>query len=552
MRKKLLLTLFTFLAVGFHFSSSAQCTVSISSTDSIICLGDTPVLTAATIGEGHTLGAANHAGNNHRGNMFDIVATNSVTIISFDASPMGNTTIEIYYKVGTWNGFANSPSSWTFIGSAAVTANGGIVPVPVPVNITIPAGQTYSFYVTSNTTSVSLNYSNGTTVGNVYTSDANIAFLEGGGMDYPFTIGSGAVYQPRIWNGNIHYALADQPTTTYLWGQGETNDTINPSLSTTTQFTVESTSPGCPTMYDTLDIVVSIPFVNAGTDVAVCYGDSVTLNAVGPFSYSWNNSVTNDQTFVPLTDVNYIVTAIDSAGCSISDTVFVDVMSLPNVSAGTNQTICSETPLTLSGSGAETYLWNNNVTDGLTFIPDTTNTYVVVGTDTNGCQNSDTITVIVYEFTTSITVSGEIILIGNPGAGVTYQWMNCSTNQLVSGQTGQAYLVEENGSYAAIISNGFCTDTTNCLTVSTVGLAENTANDLIKVYPNPNNGTFIINGGANSELEISDLNGRIVKRVHLTDTTTEIELSHEKNGVYFVKCIKDDQFTIKRIIVQRN
>ncbi len=552
MKKILLLTLLTFLAVGFHFHSGAQCTVSISSTDSLICVGDTPVLVATTIGEGHNLGAANFAGNNHRGNMFDIVATNSVVITSFDASPMGNTTIEIYYKAGTWNGFANSPSNWTLIGSAPVIATGGIVPVPVPVNITIPAGQTYAFYVTSNTSAVSLNYSNGTNVGNVFSSDANITFLEGGGMEYPFTQGTGAVYQPRIWNGNIHYSLADQSNTTYLWGQGETNDSIAPSISATTQYTVESTSPGCPTMHDTLTIALSVPFVNAGTDVAVCHGDSVTLSASGPFDYNWDNSITNDQAFLPLSPANYIVTATDSAGCTISDTVFVNVFSLPNVSAGTDQTICQGSSLTLSGSGATTYVWDNSVTNGVSFIPNLTNSYALVGTDTNGCQNYDTIAVTVYEFTSSITVSGEIILIGNPGAGVTYQWMNCTTNQLIAGETGQAYLVEENGSYAVIVSNGLCTDTTNCLTVSTVGLGENTADDLISVYPNPNNGTFIVSGGADSELEISDLNGRIVKQIHLADATTEIELSNEKNGVYFVKCIKDGQFTIKRIIVQKN
>lgn len=161
---------------------------------------------------GTTLQASSAAGNNHRGNMFDLVATNTVTITAFDASPMGNTTIEIYYKVGTWNGFANTPSAWTKIGSAAVGYTGAFVRVPLTVNVTIPAGQTYAFYVTSNTTAVALNYSNGSGVGNVYSSDANLTFLEGGGMEYPFTAGTGAVYQPRIWNGAIHYILPNSPS----------------------------------------------------------------------------------------------------------------------------------------------------------------------------------------------------------------------------------------------------------------------------------------------------------------------------------------------------
>ena len=147
---------FTFF-IGFK-AYAQPCSVVLSASDSLICSGDGITLNALANGPSLQLMASNTAGNNHRGNMFDIVATNAVTILSFDASPMGNTTIEIYYKVGTWNGFANTPSAWTFIGSAPVTYTGGFSAVPVDVNITIPAGQTYAFYVTSNTSAVSLNY----------------------------------------------------------------------------------------------------------------------------------------------------------------------------------------------------------------------------------------------------------------------------------------------------------------------------------------------------------------------------------------------------------
>jgi hypothetical protein len=175
--------LFSFLFTTHAFTQA--CAVNISATDSLICSGDNTILSTTITGPDQSLMASNTAGNNHRGNMFDIVATNSVTILSFDAFPMGNTTIEIYYKVGTWNGFANTPAAWTFVGSAPVAFTGGFAPVPVNVNVTIPAGQTYGFYVTSNTMAISLNYSNGTSVGNVYSSDGNISFLEGGGMEYP-------------------------------------------------------------------------------------------------------------------------------------------------------------------------------------------------------------------------------------------------------------------------------------------------------------------------------------------------------------------------------
>ena len=153
-----------------------------------------------------TLFASNAAGNNHRGNMFDLTALHTVTIERFDASPMGNATIEVYYRPGPYAGFESNASAWTRIGSAAVAYTGGYAPVPLPVRVTIPAGQTYAFYVTSAQTSVALNYSNGDAEGAAFASDANLVFRQGVGLEYPFTQGTGALYRPRIWNGAIHYS----------------------------------------------------------------------------------------------------------------------------------------------------------------------------------------------------------------------------------------------------------------------------------------------------------------------------------------------------------
>ncbi|NVB82785.1 MAG: hypothetical protein HOV81_30690, partial [Kofleriaceae bacterium] len=154
-----------------------------------------------------SLASTMSAGNNHRGNMFDVTAVNTIVITGFDAHPMGNTTIEIYYKPGSYAGSETNSAAWTFIGSAAVAAQpfGTPTPVPVPVNVTIPAGQTYSFYVTSKDTTIGLNYSNGSNEGGVFTSDANMQFREGVGLEYPFTAGTGGLFRPRIWNGIIHY-----------------------------------------------------------------------------------------------------------------------------------------------------------------------------------------------------------------------------------------------------------------------------------------------------------------------------------------------------------
>lgn len=414
------------------------CSVILSSTDSLICAGDSITLNALVNGEELQLQASNTAGNNHRGNMFDIVATNAVTILSFDASPMGNTTIEIYYKTGTWNGFANTPSAWTLIGSAPVVYTGGFVPVAVDVNITIPAGETYAFYVTSSVQGgVALNYSNGTNVGNVYSSDANITFLEGGGMEYPFTAGTGAVYQPRVWNGMIHYTLANQPGTVLTWGSGETSTSIPAAPSTTTEYTVSASIPGCPaTLHDTLDVIVSVPVVGiTSTASTVCAGTEVLMHGTGAESYAWDNGITDSLAFQADTTVTYTVIGTDSVGCTGSDMITLTVNQNPNVSAGPDFNVCEGNSATLSGQGAISYVWNNGVTDNVAFEPTTTATYIVIGTDDNGCSKEDTVTVTVSELPIVTAgpdldlCKGEEHVLSGTGAA-TYTWNNGVTNNV--------------------------------------------------------------------------------------------------------------------------
>ena len=59
----------------------------------------------------------------------------------------------------------------------------------------------------------------------------------------------------------------------------------------------------------------------------------------------------------------------------------VTVNALPQVDAGLDQTVCDGTDVTLAGSGASTYIWDNGATDNTPFTASTTTTYTVTGTD---------------------------------------------------------------------------------------------------------------------------------------------------------------------------
>lgn len=532
-RKHLLILLTSLLGINYV---SAQCTTTITA-DTLVCAETELILNTHSTGPGLSLAASNTAGNNQRGNMFDIVATNSVDIFSFDVSPMGNTTIEIYYKVGTWNGFANTPSAWTLIQSTPVTYTGSFVPVNLQIPITIPAGETYGFYITSNSTLTPLNYSNGTAVGNVFSSDANITFLEGGGLDYPFTQGTGTVYQPRIWNGNIHYALSNQ-VTEYLWSTGASTPSITETISAPTTYSVTTTIAGCPSATDEITIYTSIPTVSINGSTTICEGDSAILYGIGATSYTWDNNISDSVYFIPSSTgtTTYTVTGTDSIGCTSIATTQLTNNALPLTNAGSDLIICEGNSVTLAASGADTYSWNNGVTDGVSFTPSLSQEYVVTGMNTTGCQKIDTILVTILPQTQVIVNQIGIQLIANQADS--YQWINCATNEAIAGATLQVFTPIENGSYALVVENTIgCVDTSACFIINTVGI-ESINNNEFNIAPNPTNGIFQIQSTSslqNANIEIYSTLGQLIYSQIASGNQVEIDLNAHENGVYLIK-----------------
>lgn len=188
-----------------------------------------------------TSAATSYASNNgSRGAMFNITATNTVVIKSFDGNLYGGTTAkyEIYYKSGSYVGSETNAAAWTFAGSVNslyVAANNVPTPIPIPLNVVIPAGQTYAFYVT-NTASGGLNYISSAVTNVTLVSDANITMIGGVGKAYPFS----STYSYRLFSGTVHYTVGQS-------GEGASLTTTNRSYSAeqnSSGSTVYEYSPG--------------------------------------------------------------------------------------------------------------------------------------------------------------------------------------------------------------------------------------------------------------------------------------------------------------------
>ena len=243
-------------------------------------------------------------------------------------------------------------------------------------------------------------------------------------------------------NAGLDVSICDGASTTltatggvtYTWDNGlgaGASFVVSPTVTTT--YTVNGTDVNACSGTDAITVTVnSLPTVDAGLDQTLCDdGSTVTLSGSGAVSYVWDNGITDNIAFSPTVGTTtYTVTGTGANNCTNNDQVDVTINALPVVDGGVDQTVCTGTTITLSGSGAVSYVWDNAVTDGVGFTQATgTTTYTVTGTDANSCVNTDQVDVTVQNgapINAGLDVSicdGASTTLTATG-GVTYTWDN--------------------------------------------------------------------------------------------------------------------------------
>jgi hypothetical protein len=239
---------------------------------------------------------------------------------------------------------------------------------------------------------------------------------------------------------------------------GQTSNSISANLAGNYKVYVSNTALSCAdTTQQTVITINPLPTVGAGADQSICAGTSVTLSGLGAQAYTWNNGVTNNSSFTPASTQTYTLTGTDANGCQNTDQVVVTVKPLPTVSAGADQNVCAGSSVTLSGSGAVSFTWNNSVSNGVSFIPAGNQTYTVTGTGVNGCQNTDQVILTVVALPTVDGGADQVVCIGSSvtltGAGAqTYAWTNAAN--------GTPFIPLTSGTYTVTgTDNNGCTNT---------------------------------------------------------------------------------------------
>jgi gliding motility-associated-like protein len=179
------------------------------------------------------------------------------------------------------------------------------------------------------------------------------------------------------------------------------NPTANPTATITYQLIVSSSS--CiDTDYVTITVKPPIT-ANAGSDVALCPGQSTVLNGSGGSSYTWfpatalSNANIAKPIAKPKAPIAYALTVSDGY-CFDSDTMNVSFLSSVKADAGNDVTICPGDSSILDGSGNGSYTWfpstglsNTSIANPIVY-PAKTTTYAFVVSDSY-CKDTDYVNV---------------------------------------------------------------------------------------------------------------------------------------------------------------
>lgn len=287
----------------------------------------------------------------------------------------------------------------------------------------------------------------------------------------PPTIGFTAAPNDTICEGTS-VTLSGSGAVSYSWDNG-VSDGVAFTPPASGSYTVTGTDANGCVGTTVADIeLLSLPAISytASPNDTICDGSAVTLSGSGAVSYSWDNGITDGVAFTPLASGTYTLTATDAQGCSNSLAADIEVISNPVVSftATPNDTICEGTPVTLSGSGADSYSWTGGVTDGVAFTPVSTATYTLTGTLSGGCSTDVNVEIVVQNLpnvslsgNTNLCPSSSTLLTGTSGGSS--QWY--LDGAPIAGATSNTYNAIAPGVYNMVKTN-----TNGCADSAATGL----------------------------------------------------------------------------------
>jgi hypothetical protein len=420
-------------------------------------------------------------------------------------------------------------------------------------NLTVSGATTYSWVPSSGTTGLSSTTGSMVTANSVTTTSSFTVTgtdLNNCSNTAVSSVTVNALPTVSVTSGAIcagkSFTMVPSGASTYTYSGGSA---IVTPTSNATYNIVGTSSLGCVSSNTAVSSVTvnALPTVSV-TSGAICAGKSFTMIPSGTNTYTYSSG---SAVVTPTANASYSVTGTATlTGCSNTAVSNVTVNALPTVSV-TSGAICTGKSFTMVPSGANTYSYSN----GSAVVTPTANaSYSVTGTATlTGCSNTAVSSVTVNALPTVMAATNSTLLCVGQTATLTasgatsYTWNTSATTTViaVSPTTTVTYTV-----------NG--TDANGCVNVISVtqnvsacaGIATLSNDAAIKLYPNPNNGLFIIELTSLSKITVTNALGQIVIAGIFEAGNHNLDIMNQSNGVYFVKIIENNKQQIIKVIKQ--
>lgn len=553
-----------------------------------------PITSSATTGSFHA--------------MFLISATDNITLdelfIKCNNSVGTLTAWDIYYRPNNYQLTTSSNTNaagWSVLSNVTGRASVGstaFTKIGENLNLDIPAGQTYSFYIvpiggathqyttptigTVTATNSDLNFKaghRGSTLFSVSTSGGmpviKAKYSKGcSGQMKPVQVIVNPLPQVNLGNDTFYCAgtsltLANQSNNAnvdYLWNNNANTSSI--TINASGQYSIMATDQinNCIN-YDTVNITLAPdPMAQLPSNIQICDGNShnLDLGNVGS-SYLWNTSAITQVIDVSATGI-YTAKITNTFGCFINDTTSVLVVPNPIINLGNDTTVCVGTILTLDALNAgSTYVWSNGTTNQTNMV--TNGLHTVTVTDVNGCQGIDNIliqntylpTADGFDFLPDYVNLGLVTFSPiNPQDYTTLYW-DFGDNTSLDYNTNPTHQYVNSGNYLVkLMLEGDCGTYYDSLRINvdvTTGIIKRDKDQFeVTVYPNPANDALTIKSQTqavkiNNVIIMNSLGSIVLKQKVPQEEKVIVDLQPLQAGYYMLQIETNKGKIIKKVSI---
>jgi|688.fasta_scaffold07283_6 hypothetical protein len=289
----------------------------------------------------------------------------------------------------------------------------------------------------------------------IYGSGNGTSAIEQDWYSLPNITGLNPAYSYQLKFRLASYTFSNSTATTrgldvadYLSVQVSTNGGV--SYVTELRITGNSNATWPYTSTGTITHTANGTFTNSAAPTGDVYQAPAGATTTGPSTITLNLQPNITQVAVDL------YCRANSAGEEfwIDNVELIEIIPTPTITINGVNSVCDGTPTTLTASGANTYVWDGGISNGVSFTPTSTTSYSVTGTyngminglgTRNTCSSTSSTNVVVKPIPniptlnpdTTICPSDFAVLYGSSNIG-TLQWYDASTSGTLLG-TGYSY-----------------------------------------------------------------------------------------------------------------